>query len=270
MQRRYVPGAGVDETLVWYEGSGTSDKRYLLSDPRGSIAAVTDGAGAASTINLYSPYGAPAAGNAGRFQYTGQMRIFDMADGGLHHYKARAYHPGMGRFLQTDPIGYGDGMNMYAYVGGNPVNRTDPSGLGQQAETPRLPDGGGIAGSSIAVIYFGGNSEHDAKVKVRREASHQLRKKGQFSAAIGNKKYTFTLKRVPLRNVGGAKGAKNLPTDKNGNFLHSSEVQGSFIEGAHVITSRFGVMRTIDGVTSVHAGGERPVNPPLRTGAGPS
>ncbi|MFN3945461.1 MAG: RHS repeat domain-containing protein [Allosphingosinicella sp.] len=51
--RRYVHGPGVDEPLVWYEGAGTGDRRWLHADERGSIVAVTNGTGAAIAINAY-------------------------------------------------------------------------------------------------------------------------------------------------------------------------------------------------------------------------
>ena len=77
--RRYVRGDGPDELLVWYEGSGTADRRFLSTDERGSVIAATGSSGALIGVNSYDEYGKPGAANIGRFQYTGQMWLPEVA-----------------------------------------------------------------------------------------------------------------------------------------------------------------------------------------------
>lgn len=137
--KRYVHGAGTDEPLVEYTGSGTTNKVWLVPDVRGSIVSQASASGVSMATNRYDPYGQPQSTNTGRFQYTGQVWLAELD---LYYYKARFYNPSMRRFLTTDPTGYGDGMNMYAYVSGDPVNMTDPSGL----------YGGGINGQVDEII----------------------------------------------------------------------------------------------------------------------
>jgi RHS repeat-associated protein len=51
---------------------------------------------------------------------------------GLYYMPARYYSPALGRFLQSDPSGFGGGFNLYAYAGNDPVNLTDSTGLSRR------------------------------------------------------------------------------------------------------------------------------------------
>jgi len=56
------------------------------------------------------------------------------------------YAPHLGKFLQTDPVGYGEGMNLYAYVGNDLLNKQDPLGL-CGVEQVRVSTGRGYVGT---------------------------------------------------------------------------------------------------------------------------
>jgi RHS repeat-associated protein len=87
----------------------------------------------------------------GRFQYTGQIWLGEL---GMYYYKARIYSPTLGRFLQTDPVGYEGGVNLYAYIGDDPVNGTDPSGMvrcntNENAQCEEVHKAAGLARAAV-------------------------------------------------------------------------------------------------------------------------
>jgi RHS repeat-associated protein len=117
-----APGYAVrrqDQTDV-----ASATRTATIPDIQGSIVATLDSTSTTLTPANYLPFGANASA-PDTFAYTGQ-RIDP--ESGLYYYRARHYSPLLGRFLQPDPIRYRGGLNLYAYVGNDPLNATDPNG----------------------------------------------------------------------------------------------------------------------------------------------
>lgn len=123
VQQRYFGGGYVDLT-------GGSPKTYLQTiDHLGSIRETTDTAGNLVQRVSYDLWGNPsfATGAAtSPFAFTGHFRH---AGSGLHLAPYRAYTATTGRWISRDPIGEKGGINLYAYVGNQTTQLTDPSGL---------------------------------------------------------------------------------------------------------------------------------------------
>lgn len=144
LNTRFVFAAGFDEPVVEVTSGGT--KSFFHSDQLGSVVAKTDDTGAVTNRYEYGPFGESTTLTGTTFGFTGQR--YD-AETGLYNYKFRYYSSTIGRFLQPDPIGYFDDLNLYSYVGNQPINFTDPLGLaGGAGGGAGGPGGGGGPGGS--------------------------------------------------------------------------------------------------------------------------
>jgi RHS repeat-associated protein len=122
---------------------------YYHYDALGSVVALSDSAGDTVQVYDYDVYGQVASyppDDTNPFLFTG--RRYD-TETGLYYYRARYYNASIGRFLQTDPIGYGDGMNWYGYCGNNPLGFSDPFGMKASEEA------GGTGFSLVPDTEFG-------------------------------------------------------------------------------------------------------------------
>jgi RHS repeat-associated protein len=121
-----------------YDGTGLVAKitsggsvYYYHYDGIGTTIAMTD-----SNANMVNKYAYDEFGNllnfveavSNPFLYVGQYGVMD-EDNGLLYMRARYYDPQVGRFISKDPIKYGGGINLYAYVENDPIDLIDPLGL---------------------------------------------------------------------------------------------------------------------------------------------
>ncbi|WP_255534314.1 RHS repeat-associated core domain-containing protein [Thiohalobacter sp. COW1] len=122
--RHYIHGQGL---IALIEGNTAYTYHF---DALGSTVALTDADEQLVNAYSYRPYGRVVERSETMdqpFTYVGQYGVMEEA-AGLYYMRARYYDAEVGRFISEDPIGFEGGLNLYAYVGGNPINAVDPSG----------------------------------------------------------------------------------------------------------------------------------------------
>ncbi len=155
--------------------------KYYYQDGSGSTSHLASSSGALLEWYRYDLQGTPTFYNAANtdigasannvsYLFAGQRWVSGL---GLYDLRNRFYSPDLGRFLQTDPIGFGAGdTNLYRYCAGDPVNRTDPSGLTwsgtiyrpEHKESPAQKEwgdrnfsiGGGVTGGATGFGFLSG------------------------------------------------------------------------------------------------------------------
>lgn len=146
-----APNAGLAQLVAERNGSGSLLRRYrqgldtvmldtggspsyLHYDGLGSVVNLTSSTGVTQWTYAYLPYGAVRTETKNHNQAPANVLRFSgevLDPTGLYQLRARSYDPLTGRFLSTDPAAAGPTdpyVSAYAYVNGNPIRYTDPSG----------------------------------------------------------------------------------------------------------------------------------------------
>ena len=151
LHKQYVWGADyIDSAVVRFRDSSETpdgilnETLYYTHDAQFNTTALVTPAGAVAERYMYDPYGKVTiyepdwSDEQSRTTHDNEILYCGCRhdpETGLYHVRYRYYHPTLGRWITTDPIGYGDGMNRYQYVGGRPTALVDPLGL-----IPLFPD----------------------------------------------------------------------------------------------------------------------------------
>ncbi len=127
-----------------YDNGSSPTRHYHVQGLNWNVVATTDSTGTAEELVTYDPYGRPSIWTGGGgttsyevsnadadFLFQGrwlERYVSDTKKVRLYHFRKRAYGPKLGRFLQRDPLGYGDGLNLYEFEKSTPILLSDPTG----------------------------------------------------------------------------------------------------------------------------------------------
>ncbi|HWE95534.1 MAG TPA: RHS repeat-associated core domain-containing protein, partial [Tepidisphaeraceae bacterium] len=143
---QFVWGQGYVDDLVLRDhtpaGSGTT-RLYAQQDANYNVTALVNTSGTVVQRFDYDPYGTATVLTAGwatttdayAWKYRFQGLAYD-SNSGLYNGRNRTYSPTLGRWMQMDPAGYVDGMNLYQLTESAPTTLRDPMGLDSAPDDP--------------------------------------------------------------------------------------------------------------------------------------
>lgn len=173
----YCTSAGLRQTPEHVLLTYSFYQHYCHRDERNSTAYLTDGEGKVDSIYWYDAFGDSREAVEKRFnriRYAGQQ--YDCATK-QYYLRARHYDPSAGRFMQEDAY-WGDGLNLYAYCGNNPVMYYDPSSYGLKEYLDMIE----VFGED-AVEYWGKGLYSRYKERLHRTPTGQYKKTGQIKGS---------------------------------------------------------------------------------------
>ncbi|WP_413933897.1 RHS repeat domain-containing protein, partial [Nitrospira sp. BLG_1] len=192
----YLRSLNIDEPFVRQTGTGNE---FYHTDALGSSLVMSNAQGDSGTTYTYEPFGKTTVSDtsANPFQYTGREN-----DGtGLLYYRTRYYSPTFSRFVSRDSIGFGGGINVYAYVGNSPNHWIDPMGLDKcendsGAGTNALIDTGVFVGQQLGDA---GTVRNDYQAAVNSLDPNDSQ--GRSAAKAAARANTPPLVRYPLQSL---------------------------------------------------------------------